>query len=83
MFVVRFDLGAFANRKDKAKGFRRSAPFVKVAVVVSFCPNVGRKVVGADGKGPFCREPVTIPPGEFTADKISDPLGFGRITIRP
>jgi hypothetical protein len=60
MFVVWLDFVPLAERKDTANTFGSPAPLVKIAIVVSFSPDVGREVVGTQGEGSFCRQPVTI-----------------------
>jgi len=46
MFVIWLKFVPLAERKDTANTFGGPAPFVKIAVVVSFSPEIGREVVG-------------------------------------
>ena len=69
MFVIWLEFVPLAERKDTANTFGSPAPFVKIAVVVSFNPDVGREVIGTQGEGSFCREPVAISPRKFTVDR--------------
>jgi len=68
MFVIWLEFVPLAERKDTANSFGSPAPLVNIAVVVSFNPDVEGEFIGTQGEGSFCRQPVTLSPGEIAID---------------
>jgi hypothetical protein len=68
MLVIPFQFKVFADRELRTGGQRRPAPLLKPPIVEDFCAEVWREVKGTHREGPFCRYPVTIPPGKYAID---------------